>query len=261
MAEQSVEIKVLRFKDSQSSELEDLVVQEVPITIYYNEEEIVTLLCSPSQLKELVVGFLASEGFISASEDIDSYYFEPELNCAWVTGRERPGFSKILSKRFMSACCGKSRSSFAFANDAILAKHQDSKLTLAAGDIYNYAHKLQIQLPLFQATGGVHSGFIACNQEIVFTSYDIGRHNVFDKLLGTAVLAKQDISDHIICFSGRVSSEILLKVAKMNVPILIARSAPTDLAVKQAQELGITLIGFARDNRFNIYSESWRVLK
>ena len=119
---------------------------------------------------------------------------------------------------------------------------------------------MQSHLPLFQATGGIHSGGIARGGEIVFSSYDIGRHNVFDKLFGLAFRQKINLQDHVVFFSGRVSSEILLKVAKMNIPVLIARSAPTDLALSLAEDLKVTVAGFARANRLNIYTCPERII-
>jgi len=95
--------------------------------------------------------------------------------------------------------------------------------------------------------------------KVLFTSQDIGRHNVLDKLMGKAVLMNLDLSDHVLFFSGRVSSEILVKVAKMKIPILVARSAPTDLAIALAEDLNISLVGFARGDRLNIYTAPERI--
>ncbi|MDD5760344.1 MAG: formate dehydrogenase accessory sulfurtransferase FdhD, partial [Desulfobulbaceae bacterium] len=95
---------------------------------------------------------------------------------------------------------------------------------------------------------------------VLFTCYDIGRHHVLDKILGRAYLLDLDLTDHVLFVSGRVSSEILLKVAKMNIAILVARSAPTDLALAIAEDLHITVIGFARGDGLNIYTCPERVV-
>lgn len=237
----------------------DIVVSEIPLTVYFNEEEIVTLLCSPAQIEELTLGFLLTEGFIKKQRDLYSLRYEPEENLIWAEGKARPLQKELMSKRFLSACCGKSRASFYFANDARLVKPQTSNMQITLPEAYTYANHLQEHLPLFQATGGIHSGGIACAGEILLTSYDIGRHNVFDKLFGSAFRAGLNLKDHVIFFSGRISSEILLKVAKMNIPILIARSAPTDLALNLARDLNITVIGFARGDRLNIYTVPERI--
>lgn len=238
----------------------DSIVRETPLTLYFNDEEIVTLLCSPSQMEELALGFLLSEGFIADSEDVTELRLDQKENLVWITGKPRPMQAKLMSKRFLSACCGKSRSSFYFANDAKLAKPIQSDLTVTLSEAYGYADYLENHLPLFQNTGGVHSGALARAGEVLFTAYDIGRHNVFDKLYGNLFKNNLSAEDHVIFFSGRVSSEILLKVAKMGVPILIARSAPTDLALSLAADLNITVIGFARGERLNIYTCPERVI-
>lgn len=260
MPNETITHQILKANKDNIHAAEDMVVREIPLTVFFNEEEIVTLLCSPAQLEELTLGFLLTEGFLRSREDLHSIRYEQSENLMWVQGKARSTQKEIMSKRFLSACCGKSRASFYFANDARLAKPQHSSLQITLNEAYYYANFLQAHSPLFRATGGIHSGGIAQNGEVLFTSYDIGRHNVFDKLYGSAFQAGIELADHAVFFSGRISSEILLKVAKMNIPILIARSAPTDLALSLAQDLNITMIGFAREDRLNIYTCPERVI-
>ncbi len=233
---------------------EDTVVREVPITIYFNKEEIVTILCSPDQIKELTIGFLLSEGFIKDRNDLFTVGHHCEENIIRVEGRPRPEQKGIMNKRVMSACCGKNRVSFNFENDASLVRVQESTVRVTLDEAIYFANYLDHNSPLFQETGGIHNGGVGYAGEVRFTCHDIGRHNVLDKILGRAYLLDLDLSDHVLFFSGRVSSEILLKVAKMKIPILLARSAPTDLALALAEDLNITLVGFARGDRLNIYT-------
>lgn len=102
--------------------------------------------------------------------------------------------------------------------------------------------------------GGIHSGGIGCQGNGLLLSYNIGRHNVFNKLSGGALRSGLNLEGYVAFFSGQVSLEILLKAAKMKVPILLARSVPTDLALNQAEALNITVVGFAREQRLNIYT-------
>jgi len=141
-----------------------------------------------------------------------------------------------------------------------MVKPLTSTYSILLQEAYDYAKFLQSYLPLFQETGGVHSGGVGYKGNVILTSYDIGRHNVFDKLGGEAFRTKLNLENHVIFFSGRVSSEILLKVAKMKVPILIARGAPTDMALSQATALNITVVGFAREQRLNIYTCPERII-
>lgn len=260
MLKETATVPVLKASGSDIHKTDDLVVRETPLTVYFNEESVVTLLCSPSEITELTLGFLLTEGFIRTAEDVRSTKYYEAINEIWVEGKPLENEEALMSKKFLSACCGKSRSSYAFANDARLAKTQTSTVRITLNEAYYYADYLQTHLPLFQSTGGIHSGGIAYQGEVLFSSYDIGRHNVFDKLFGKAFSQGIDLADHVVFFSGRISSEILIKVAKMNIPILIARSAPTDLALNLAQELNITVAGFARGNRLNIYTCPERIL-
>jgi formate dehydrogenase family accessory protein FdhD len=260
MSKETITYPILKAQGSVVQATEDIIVREIPLTIFFNNEEIVTVLCSPSQIEELSIGFLLTEGFIRNQEDLFSLKYEPNNNLIWVKGQSRSVTKQFTNKRFISACCGKSRSSFYFANDAFLIKPQTSTVKISLEEAYKYSEYLSTHSQLFQATGGVHSGGIARRGNVLLSSYDIGRHNVFDKLFGQAYKTGLDLNDHVIFFSGRISSEILLKVAKMNIPIVIAKSAPTDLALKLADELQITVIGFARQNRLNIYTHPQRII-
>lgn len=240
--------------------MEDKVVREVPLTIHYNGEEIATLLCSPSQTEDLVYGFLLNEGFIRVLKDVYTIRHDPVDHLVWVEGEPCILQKELMSKRFVSACCGKSRASFCFANDVLMVKPLISDHKISLQEAYGYVKFLQSNSALFDSTGGVHSGGVGHQGNILLTSYDIGRHNVFDKLSGSAFHTGLNLENHVIFFSGRVSSEILLKVAKMKVPILIARGAPTDMALSQAIALNITVIGFAREQRLNIYTCPNRII-
>ncbi|HBV87758.1 formate dehydrogenase accessory sulfurtransferase FdhD [Desulfosporosinus sp.] len=260
MPNETVTHSILKANGALLEWVKDTVVREVPLTIHYNREEIATLLCSPSQTEELTLGFLFSEGFIRIPEDVYEIRHDPSDHMVWVEGKPCVLQKELMSKRFVSACCGKSRASFCFANDALMVKPLTSTYNIPIQEAYDYAKFLQSYLPLFQETGGIHSGGVGHEGNVLLTSYDIGRHNVFDKLSGEAFRTKLNLENHVIFFSGRVSSEILLKVAKMKVPILIARGAPTDMALSQATALNITVIGFAREQRLNIYTCPERIL-
>lgn len=233
MLKDTITYPIFKARGSVVQATEDIIVREIPLTIFFNNEEIATVLCSPSQIEELSIGFLLTKGFIRNQEDLFSLKYEPENNLIWIEGQ---------------------------TNEAFLLKPQNSPLKIPLEEAYKYAEYLSTHSALFQATGGVHSGGIARGGDVLLSSYDIGRHNVFDKLFGQAFKTGLDLTDHVIFFSGRISSEILLKVAKMNMPVVIARSAPTDLALKLADELGITVLGFARQDRVNIYTHPHRII-
>jgi len=112
---------------------------------------------------------------------------------------------------------------------------------------------------LFLNTGGVHSVALGTDEGILLFHEDVGRHNAMDKTIGEASLKNIELFDKTVLTSGRVSSEMLIKAAKGQIPVIVSRSAPTDLAVELANNLGITIIGFARGQRMNIYSNPGRV--
>lgn len=260
MPNETVNYSIIKAVGPLLERVEDTVVREVPLTIHYNGEEIATLLCSPSQTNELVYGFLLNEGFIRVLKDVSAIRHDPTDHLVWVEGAPCILQKELMSKRFVSACCGKSRASFCFANDVLMVKPLLSTHSIPLQEAYDYVKFLQSNSTLFDSTGGVHSGGVGYQGKILLTSYDIGRHNVFDKLSGSAFQTGLKLENHVIFFSGRVSSEILLKVAKMKVPILIARGAPTDMALSQAEALNITVIGFAREQRLNIYTCPHRII-
>lgn len=254
MSTEAIRYSILKAEGHSLIKTDDFIVQEIPLTLFFNDEEIATLLCSPSHLEDLAYGFLFIEGFIHSASDIQWMKYDPKLNIVWIEGTSYIASKDLLSKRTFSACCGKSRVALNFANDENRLQRQMSNVQISLEEAYGYAQYLQDHSPLFQATGGIHCGGIGAQGKVLLSSYDIGRHNVFDKLAGAALRSGIDITDHVVFFSGRISSEILLKLAKMNVPILIARSAPTELSLNLAQDLNITVIGFARGDRLNIYT-------
>jgi FdhD protein len=114
---------------------------------------------------------------------------------------------------------------------------------------------------IFQQTGGVHNATLCSESKIIVARSDIGRHNALDKLYGYCLLQQIPVRDKIIAFSGRVSSEVLLKVSKIGVGILLSKSAPTDLALQLAEDLNITVVGFIRGNKLNVYTHPEHILE
>lgn len=252
--------QVVKIRGREVKTTEEPVIEEIPLTIYLNGSELVTMLAGAGEEDYLVTGFLATEGIIQEAKDIKTLAIDVVQGVIHVTtvSGETAAEKKFL-KRYLTACCGKGRSAFYFANDVLTAKTVNNALTLTPKEAMHYSDLLEAASETFRLTGGVHSGALAAAGKLVCWSQDIGRHNVFDKLYGRCL--KEGISTHdkVLVFSGRVSSEILLKVSKMNIAVIIARSAPTSLAIDMAEELGVTVIGFARGQRLNVYSHRERV--
>lgn len=252
-------LSVVRIVRQKKKEDKDAVIREIPLTIFLNGKELITLLCTSENLKYLAVGFLSSEGFIKNRKDIKKLALDKEKGMVWIEVKENKDFvKKLMFKRLITSGCGKG-TTFYSAVDATVSKKIDSKKNISFQQVTNLVNRMQQSSLLYRSTGGVHSAALCNEEDILIFSEDIGRHNAIDKIFGECILKNIPAEDKIIITSGRVSSEILLKVAKKNIPIIISRSAPTNLAVKLATKLGVTLIGFARGKRMNIYTNDWRV--
>lgn len=131
---------------------------------------------------------------------------------------------------------------------------------VAAEDCFRLMKEMQQSADTFHHTGGVHNAALCDVNGIILSRMDIGRHNALDKIYGYCLRNAISIKDKIIVFSGRISSEILLKVAKIGCEIILSKSAPTELALQLAEDLGITTIGFIRNHSLNVYTHPERVL-
>lgn len=247
-------IQILRIKGSEASKEEDIVVSEYPFTIFVNGEEFITLLCSPKSLKYLTIGFLNSEGFINSISDIKDIKIDEEKGISYVViNSENSLVEKLYGKRTITSGCGKG-TLFYNVLDSFKSKKIKNKIPITVDEIKALVKNFSRTSELFLSTGGVHSCALCSKTDILIFDEDIGRHNALDKVLGRALVEDIPLTDKILLVSGRISSEMLIKTAKREIPILVSRAAPTSLAVELANELNITLIGFARGEKMNIYS-------
>ncbi|SHH16916.1 formate dehydrogenase accessory sulfurtransferase FdhD [Tepidibacter thalassicus] len=247
-------IEIIKYKNGNMNREEDIVVVEYPFTIFLNEKEFVTLLCSPKSLDYLAVGFLASEGIINSKEDIHKIVVDKEKGYGYVYTKDKSLIlDKLYGKRIITSGCGKG-SLFYNVVDAFKSKKIDSKIFINPNEIINLIKDFNVKSEVFRQTGGVHSCALCNSDRIILFEEDIGRHNALDKIVGMCLIEDIDLHDKIILTSGRISSEIVIKIAKIKIPVIVSRSAPTSLAIDIARELNITLIGFARGEKMNIYS-------
>jgi FdhD protein len=251
-------IPVLKFTGESVKAVEDFVVQEFPLIIYLNGEELVTLLCSPSDLKYLAVGYLFSEGLISGKDDVKSILTDDIQGVVRIETAKGKTNNRRL-KRYIGSSSGSGISLSKYSKISGLTEIK-SPLTMTVLDIISLNNEFQNRSEVFRATGGVHSAALCDPRHIFVFSEDVGRHNAVDKVFGKCLLENLSTEDRIIATSCRISSEILIKVARRNIPILITKSAPTNLGVKLAKEFGITLIGFVRGQNMNVYSNEWRLI-
>ncbi|MGB9676971.1 MAG: formate dehydrogenase accessory sulfurtransferase FdhD [Candidatus Bathyarchaeales archaeon] len=239
----------------------DYVAEEKPLHIYINGKHYATIMCSPSKLKELAVGHLLTQGIAKAVEEIAEINLKNEGTCQIklkpkinIEGRIR--LAKPYS-RIISSACG-SASPEAFVGKTPKAT---SNLKVKAQLIKECVKNLNVMAETFRKTGGVHVAAIyKSDGTIVASAEDVGRHNAVDKAIGTAALNKADFNSCFLALSGRLTADILLKVARTKIPIVASIAAALDSGIEIAKQANITLIGFARGNRMNIYSFPERIL-
>ncbi|RQD74048.1 MAG: formate dehydrogenase accessory sulfurtransferase FdhD, partial [Candidatus Syntrophonatronum acetioxidans] len=143
--------------------------------------------------------------------------------------------------------------------DSLTSKPIETEIYFSPAQISTLMKDLQKRADLFRQTGGVHSSALGTAEGIISFCEDIGRHNAVDKLLGECIDKEISLEDKMLITSGRLSSEILLKAAKIGIPVLLSRAAPSSLSVELARKLGITMVGFIRGKRMNIYAGEWRI--
>lgn len=252
---------IIRFQNGQAETIADTIVTEQPVTVKINGEEFVTMVCSPDYIEDMVIGYLASEGVIRRYKDIhrlrvdDSGFVHVELH------RMNPLFQQLQNKRYITSCCGMSRQGFVFANDALTAKKlHDVHIQATPALCFSLMEDLQKEADVFKQTGGVHNAALGDESGILLSRMDIGRHNALDKLYGHCLKNGLSTRGKILVFSGRISSEILLKAAKIGCEIVLSKSAPTEFALQSAEELGITTVGFIRNESMNIYTVPERIM-
>jgi FdhD protein len=239
--------------------IEGVFARELPVTIILNNQELVTMLCSPTNLDYLAVGFLSSEGFLRSKEDIKKLMIDDQRGVVRVETKDDKQFAQdILFKRIISSGCGRGASFYSAADAA--SQKVESQMEISTDEVFALVNEFQHGSEVYLATGGVHSAALCDRKSILVFSEDIGRHNAIDKIFGKCLLDDISTEDRVIITSGRISSEILHKVAKRGIPIIISISAPTNLGVRIADSLGITLISSVRGKKMNVCTNDWRIV-
>ncbi|EIM05230.1 formate dehydrogenase accessory protein [Planococcus antarcticus DSM 14505] len=254
--------KIIRYEKGAFIEKQDRVVVEQPATIKINGKEFITIVCSPEHMEEMAIGFLISERIIPNYKDIQDVRVDEKNGTVHITAEKvYPFFEQLQNKRFISSCCGMSRQGFVFAHDAMIAKKMtEVRVTLTPENCFQLMEDMGGSAEMFKQTGGVHNAALCDATGIIVSRMDIGRHNALDKIYGHCLTNNIDVRDKVIVFSGRISSEILLKVAKIGCEIVLSKSAPTELALTLAEDLGITAVGFIRGSSFNLYTHPERIV-
>jgi FdhD protein len=247
-------VEVVRLPEGET-EPDELAVEE-PLEIRVDGRPIAVTMRTPGHDEELSVGFLLSEGISPTRASIPSDLAQNTVDV------EVEGFDfDRLSRNFYtsSSCgvCGKG----ALEAVAVESQRIESDLVVPASLVAGLPERLRSAQPAFAATGGLHAtGLFSAQGELLCVREDVGRHNAMDKVVGWAFGAGLlPLAEKILCVSGRLSFELVQKAAVAGCPIVVAVGAPSTLAVDLARDRGVTLCGFVRGGRVNVYSEPGRI--
>jgi FdhD protein len=236
------------------SEVAADVVREQPLTIHVNGEKFLTLLCSPMMLEALVIGYLWMEKVIGGVDEI------ARVEVSAVDGRADVALTHevtLPTERILTSGCG---GGITFRIDHRLFPPLHSSLRVRPSDLADGMKQLFQAATQYQRSRGIHGAALSDGSRLLVVAEDVGRHNAVDKVKGQALLDGIPTTDLILLSTGRVSSEMLLKAARMGVPVVASRTSPTEMAVALAEQLNVTVVGYVRPDGLNLYAGEGLVL-
>jgi FdhD protein len=226
------------------------VVREVSFTFNINQQRLVAIACLPEYFSELALGFLFSEGILHDENEIISSEFSFTLRkMDFELNIPQDRIESFLQTGEKTSGCGSSLSSALSGSRA-----EFPQIKLDAERILEQMRQFQRNSTLFQQTGGVHSAGLVLDDELIISVNDIGRHNAVDKAAGMAILKDYDLKNVYLICSGRISSEIVKKCVRLDIPLIVSQSAATSEAIRLGWNYKTYIIGFTRGQRFNIYT-------
>lgn len=246
--------RITKITESHNSVIEDAVAEEKRLRILVNGKEALKMYCSPIMVRELVVGFFMTEGIISGDWCMErmSIQYEEDI----IVDIPAEGEVNLEGGAITSGCVG----GMTFERPLNEEPLQDRK-RIEKDKLRELFQLYQKRSDLYNLTGCIHSAAISDGDHILVCGEDIGRHNAVDKVIGYCVLEDIPLSDKVILVSGRLSSEMATKCSRWGIPIVVSRAAPTALAIDIAEKSGITMVGFMRGKRLNIYTHPERIIR
>lgn len=257
-----IEITRMDISSGKAKRMVDFVAEEKPLHILINKNHYATIFSSPSNLKEMTVGHLLSEGILKSVEEIEELRLSADGATCEVKLKPKVNIEKrqiltMLSSRVIRSTCS-NHSPYEFSGRRPKIK---SALAVKARIVFECVNRLNSSAEVFRKTGGVHVAAIydkEGNEKAL--AEDVGRHNAVDKVIGSGALNNVDFTTCFLALSGRLTGDIVLKAATMQMPIIASLAAAIDSGISVATEAGLTLAGFVRGNRMNIYNSPERIL-
>jgi FdhD protein len=257
-----VNITKLDLSRGKAQRITDYVAEEKPLYLFVNTTFWATILCSPTNLKELAVGHLLSEGILESTEEIREVVLkENDDTCVvklkeGVNVEDRVKLSRLHTRVIPSACG--SGSPYQYTGKT---PHVESKMQVKAQVVFDSVNQLNFKAEGFRQTGGLHAAAIYKRDgSLVAMAEDVGRHNAVDKVIGMATLNRVDFGECFLALSGRMSGDVAFKAAKVGLPIIASLAAALSSGIAMAESANLTLVGFVRGKRMNIYTSPERIL-
>lgn len=247
-------VKFHQFRSGSALESEADLIVEKPVALFVNGELWLTFMCTPNRLEALAAGFLHNEAVIESPQEIVSIHVcdNQDIIDVWLDHSvERPKEWKRTS-----GCTG----GYTSQDMQVMAPEIINGVTLGSNQVRQLVEKLFESQDLYKKTGGVHTSILTDGGQEIISAEDVGRHNSVDKIAGLYLMGDREFTKKILLSTGRISSDMLQKAARIGAAIVISRTSPTSMSVELADEWGITLIGYARRDRFNVYTHPNRIV-
>lgn len=245
--------QIYRYAKGQLEAIERGVVQETPLALEVNGRELATLVASPHRLNFLVAGFLRLQGFIHSLDDLQALGICAEQGQARVRIR---GEVPQQLKPTLTSGCG-TGISFELPNAPVAGASSSARFS--PGQVFALMRELAARADNYRSHGGIHSAAVGDGTELLLFAEDLGRHNTLDRIAGEALFRGIDLTGKLLVTSGRISTEMVAKAARLGIALIASRTSPTALAIRMAEAAGITLIGYLRGESFELYSHPERL--
>ena len=251
---------ILRIRDGERSEATDRVVRERTVLLVVGGQRLLRLQCLPTDLADLALGLLTTSRLLPPAEPVPPMRVDHERGQIVVDFSPPDGAIEQMRRSLtLGSGCGAALSPAAEFDPLDCWRKIDTSFAVAPTAVADAVSAFVARSGLFKETGGVHAAAIAHDERVVAFAEDIGRHNAFDKVIGACRRQGIALMDKLAMVTGRLSLELVAKAVPSSIPVLVSRGAPTEAGVQLAEAANLTLIGFARAGRMNVYAAPWRL--
>ena len=261
---QEIQLSRINVADQTVEQRTDYVAEDTPIHIFLNKHHYGTILCSPEQVKEMVVGHLLSEGLLKSTNEIDKLVIKKDGKCLVtlkpeIDAQTRISTSQRFARLIVSSCGAPNYRPLSEVINSL--PKMDMTLIINANVLSESVKKLNFIAKKFRKTGGVHvAALYSSDGKLVALAEDVGRHNAVDKVIGVGATKNMDFTKLFLALSGRLTGDIVLKAARTKIPVIASLSAAIRSGLETANLTKISLIGFIRGKRMNVYTYPERIV-